>query len=105
MLLPMTSMEMDDEAVLDAPTPIPMADKPSFPYGLRICLTDDELTKLRLDPSDAEVGGTFMLQGLARVTSISCNDGPDGKCWRIEAQIENLGVLGQDDGDEAGAAY
>ncbi len=98
-LIPMQSMELDDESKLDAPMPIAMPNKPDYPYGLRICLTDDEIEKLGIDPTDATVGGTFMLQGLARVTSVSCNDGPDGKCYRIEAQIEDMGILGGDDED------
>jgi hypothetical protein len=93
----MVSLELDDEAKTDAPMPMPMADKPDYPYGTRICLTDAEIDKLGIDPAEATVGGTFMMQGLARVTSVSCNDGPDGKCWRIEAQIEDMGILGQDD--------
>ena len=35
-------MELDDEDKLDAIMPIPMDNKPDFPYGLRICLTEKE---------------------------------------------------------------
>jgi hypothetical protein len=97
-MIQMQSMELDDEAKLDAIHPMPMPDKPDYPYGLRICLTNDEIEKLGIDPEDAKVGGRFMLQGIACVTSISCNDsGDDEKCWRIEAQIEDLGILGSDE--------
>lgn len=99
-MIAMQSMELDDEAKTDAPSPIPMATKPDFPYGLRICLTSDEIEKLGIDPEDAAVGGTFMLQGLARVSSVSCDKRDDKTCWRIEAQIEDLGILGSDDEDE-----
>jgi len=106
MLLPMVSLELDDDSKLDALMPIQMADKPDYPFGTRICLTSDEITKLGIDPTEATVGGQFMMQGLARITSVSCNDTGDGdKCWRIEAQIEDMGILGQDEDDGSGAKY
>ena len=97
MLLPMVSLELDDDGKLDTPMPMPMADKPDYPVGLHICLTSAEIAKLEIDPTEATVGGTFMMQGLARITSVSCNDGPDGKCWRIEAQLTDMGILNADD--------
>ena len=99
----MISMAMDDEAISDAPTPIaiPDMDKPRFPYGLCISLTDDELDKLGIDVSEAKVGGVFHLEGLARITSVSLRDGEGGPCCRLEAQIEDLAVLGGDEPDQA----
>jgi len=74
-----------------------MPDKPDFPYGLRICLTDKELKKLDLDASDAKVGEIFHLHGLARITSISSSKNEDGsECCRIEAQIEDLDIESED---------
>src|SRR5882724_3993765 len=98
-MISMSSMELSDESKLDAAMPIPMADKPDYPYGLKICLTNDEIEKLGIDPTDATVGGRFMLQGIACVTSVSCDDRGGEKCYRIEAQIEDLGILGSDEGD------
>ncbi len=93
----MVSMEMDDESMNDAPMPIPMATKASFPYGLQIALTDSELEKLGVDVTEATVGGVFHIEGLARITSLSMTDGPNGQCCRLEAQIEDLAVLGGDE--------
>jgi hypothetical protein len=98
-MIAMSSMELDDESKLDAPMPIEMASKPDYPYGLRICLCNSEIEKLGIDPTDATVGGTFMMQAIARVTSVSCDDRGGEKCYRIEAQIEELGVLGSDEAD------
>jgi hypothetical protein len=95
-MLTMQSMELTDDEKLDAVMPIPMPEKPEFPYGLRICLTEKELEKLKLDGEDAEVGGMFHLHGLARVTSVSMTDTPEGKCCRIEAQIEDLAIESED---------
>ena len=47
------SMDLDDEEKMDTICPIPMPDKPQYPYGLCICLTHAEFEKLGLDPSDA----------------------------------------------------
>jgi hypothetical protein len=96
----MRSMELDDEEKVDAVQPIAMSDKPDFPYGLRICLTHQELEKLDLDPADAVVGGIFHMHALARVTSVSASDGPDGSVCRVEAQIEDLAIESEDAEDE-----
>lgn len=93
----MKSMELDDEDKLDTAMPIAMPDKPDYPYGLRITLTDKELAKLDLDHTDAEVGGTIHGFFMARITSVSENEVNGGeKCCRIELQIENLGIESED---------
>lgn len=99
-LRPMVSMEMDDEDQLAAPMPIAMPNKPEFPYGLRICLTEKEFEKLKLDPSAAVVGGMFHLHALARITSVSMNqnntDMGSDENIRVEAQIEDLAIESED---------
>jgi hypothetical protein len=109
MATPMVSMELDDESKLDAPQPIPMDTKPDYPYGLRICLTHEELAKLDLDPADAFVGGIIHLHALARITSVNASDsapGPysdGGPQCRIELQIEDMSIESEDaenDGDD-----
>lgn len=89
---PLVSMEHDDMAKLDAPMPYPMADKPDYPYGLRVCLCDEQLDKLSLDEEDdrAEVGDMIEMRVRARVTSVSRNESPDGVCRRVELQIEEV---------------
>ena len=94
----MKSMELDDEDKIDAITPIAMPDRPDYPYGLRITLTDKELDKLGLDHSAAEVGGTIHGFFMARITSVSENEVTAGeKCCRIELQIEDLGIESEDE--------
>lgn len=92
----MQSMELNDEDKIDALMPIPMPDKPDFPYGLKICLTEKELEKLKVDPSDAEIGGTFHLCAMARVTSVSMTKEDGRDCCRIECQIEEMTVESED---------
>jgi hypothetical protein len=96
----MTSMELDDEEKLDAAMPLPMPDKPEFPYGLKICLTEAEFKKLDLDMSEAKFGGIFHGHFLARITSVSTSESPNGPCCRVEAQIEDLEIESEDEENE-----
>lgn len=82
----MVDLELDDEDKLDAFMPIPMPDKPRYPYGLRICLCKDELEKLGLDLPD--VGDVVDLRAFGEVTSVS--DGEGGR--RVEIQIQRLSI-------------
>ena len=95
----MVSMELDDEDSYDSPTPIP-TDKPDYPWGLRISLTEKELAKLDLDPDDAVVGGLFHMHAMARITCVSKNDSGDGAGYRVEAQIEDLEIESEDEENE-----
>ena len=101
----MVSMEYDDEDKLDAAGPFPLPSKPDFPYGLQICLTEKEFRKLDLDPSEAFVGGICHLHALARITSVSANDGASGSSCRVEMVLEYLSVESEDqENDEADEA-
>lgn len=95
----MTSMELDDDAVADMPTPIdiPMSQRATFPYGLRICLTDKELEKMGIDVSDAKIGGMMHMHAMGRVTSVSSEAREGGKSERLEIQIEDLCIECEDD--------
>lgn len=93
----MTSMELDDEDKMDALTPIAMPEKPDFPYGLRICLTEKELEKLGIDHTEAFVGGMVHGFFMARVTSVSCEQREGKDCCRLELQIEDLGLESEDE--------
>ena len=82
----LADMEYDDEASMDAIMPIPMPDKPRYPYGLKICLCEGELKKLDLDLPN--VGDVIDLRAFAEVTSVS--DGEGGR--RVELQIQKIAV-------------
>ena len=64
---------------------------PQYPYGLRICLTHDDLAKLGLN-FDCDIGDLVDMRCFGTVTSISQNDGPDGPCGRVEIQIERIAI-------------
>ena len=82
----LADMELDDESSMDAIMPLTMPGKPKYPYGLKICLCEDELKKLDLDlPS---VGDVIDLRAFAEVTSVS--DGAGGR--RVELQIQKIAV-------------
>ena len=93
-------LEMDDESQLDAPMPIPMKDKPRYPYGMRLSLTDAELTKLGID-DNPDVGDYLLMTIVARVTHCSCSDNEIGGPMRcVELQVEKAKAL---EADAAGA--
>lgn len=98
----MVSMELDDDESMDTVMPYPMKDRPSFPYGLRICLCDAEFEKLGISPEGTQVGEIFHMFALARVTSVSMNETESGPCWRVEAQIESLALESEDDENDDG---
>lgn len=96
-LNPMVSMKRDEESIFDAmPMTSPLVAKETFPYGLQITLTHDEMEKLELDPADAKVGGMIHLHALARITSISQNDMGGKKCCEVRLQIEDMCVESED---------
>lgn len=92
----MVSMELDDEDKIDAPMPYAMPDKPDYPYGLRICLTHEELDKLGFSHEDMIVGGTIHLHALGQITSVSSIDKENELQARVEIQIENLMIESED---------
>lgn len=96
-MIVMKSMEFDDEDKLDAMLPIPMPDRPDYPYGLRICLTEKELEKLGIDCAEACVGGTFYGHFMACITTVSSEKREDKDCCRIEAQITDLAIESEDE--------
>lgn len=98
-LNPMVSLEMTDEEKIDQILPIPM-DRPDYPMGLRICLTDREMEKMGVDASDACVGGLIHLHAMARITSVSSDDRNGHKSCRIELQIEDMCVESEDEENE-----
>lgn len=97
----MVDMRREPQKEEAVPEAIPAADGPSYPYGLCICLGNEELEKLNLDPS-CEVGDTIDLRAFAKVTSVSMNDYGGKPQHRIELQITQLAVENEDtEADEA----
>lgn len=94
------SMELDDEDKVDLGVPCEAVPEgrlvPEFPWGLRISLTEAECKRLKLNPSEIEVGDFLHFQAFARITSISCNSMVDPRtgetkdCCRVELQIEQM---------------
>lgn len=90
-----------DLAPLAMPSP---ESAPSYPYGLCISLTEDELEKLGID-GDCEIGDMIHLFAMAEVTSCSehktkAADGSEKTCCRIELQITHLGLEDEDREEE-----
>lgn len=89
----MKSLEMTDDEKYDSVMPIAMPNKPDFPSGMMICITQSEFEKLDLDPADGEVGDVFTFQATARITSKSASSNDSGDFCRVECQIEAMEVL------------
>ena len=99
----MKSMELDDEESLDAPMPI-KTDKPDYPWGLRICLTEKEFEKLGLDPDEAVLGGIVHGHFMATVTSVNSSASGEDRCHRVEFQITDLEIESEDQENEESEA-
>jgi len=87
----MVDLELDDEDKFDAPQPYPMVSKPDYPYGLRISLTEKELTKLGIDAPE-KIGDVTDMRCFGVVTCISANSSESGDCCRVEIQIQKMSV-------------
>ena len=95
----MVDMELSDEEKLDFHAPIEMQ-RPEYPCGLKISLTEKEFEKLELDSSVAEVGGMIHGHFVGRITSVSQDERDDEKCCRVEIQIEDLEIESEDEENE-----
>lgn len=96
-MIAMQSMALDDEEKLDMIQPMKDESLPEYPYGLRICISQDEMAKLGIEPADAQVGGYFLAHVYCCITSVSSDKKSDGsECHRMEAQIEQMSIEGDD---------
>lgn len=89
----------------DAPAPPapPAPPQPQYPWGLSICLGDDELDKLGLSTDQLpDVGDILEAFTTSKVTSVSCTENVDPatgqpkKCCRVELQIVGMKVHGEE---------
>ncbi len=69
---------------------------PEYPYGLKLCLSEDQIAKLGISGVPA-VGSTMSIQANVRVVSAGARedqdaDEPDGQERNLELQIIEMGV-------------
>lgn len=101
-MYPMVNLELDDEDSMDTACPLPISDKPKYSYGLRICLTNPELEKLDVDPSEAFVGAIIHIHALAEITCVSSSEMESGeKQNRIEATLTHMCLESEDEENAA----
>lgn len=84
------------ESMIASSMPTPMVE--DYPYGLRICLTQDELAKLGLE-ANCEDGDMIHLNAMATVTSCTETKTNGETSCRIELTITHMAV--EDEGAEA----
>lgn len=100
----MIDMKMDAKAktMLDSPVE---ADRPEYPYGLRINLDGDSLKKLGMTDMPA-VGTEFNLVAVVCVVGASQHESAKGDPYRsMELQIEQMALAPAADGDPADRMY
>jgi len=85
----LVDMELDDEDKMDLAVP-QISQQPDYPWGLRICLSEKELKKLKLPLP--EVGDYLDMRAFGRVTSCSQEQRDGQDCCRVEIQIEQIAV-------------
>lgn len=73
--------------------------QPLYPYGLCLCLQDEQLKKLGLD-SMPEAGDMIHLQAIGRVTSASENETTEGVKRRVEIQLTHIALADEHDAPE-----
>lgn len=98
------SMAYTDDEKGDRMMPIPMPDVPEYPPGLKIVLTETELSKIEdlgVD-CECEVGDVIDLRVFCCVTHESSESGADGKRRRIELQIEDVLMFEDETTEEPG---
>lgn len=91
------TMAEKEEAAECVPSP---ANQPDYPYGLSICLCQDELEKLDLGDEDIQVGDLIHLHCMAMVTSVSKNSTSNGDQTRVELQVTHIQAEGEDEENE-----
>lgn len=77
------------------------ASAPKYPWGTCLSLEDDTIDKVGLGGDLPEVGDVVQIVAMARVTSASKNEREDAsgaskECRRVELQITDMGVVGND---------
>lgn len=74
------------------------AELPEYPYGLTICIDDDMLAKLGLDPANLpKVGAAFYIEAKAEVCSTSQYQNQDGADTSMSLQITDMSLSTTDD--------
>lgn len=77
------------------------ANQPDYPYGLCICLCEDELEKLGLLDEEIEVGDMIHLHAMCVVKSVSSSDNEmSGPSRRVELQITHIAAEDEDEENE-----
>lgn len=75
---------------------------PDYPYGLCLSLDKDTLEKLEVDFDGVEIGETYHLFVMAKVTAKSRNESVSGEPREcIELQVTHMGAESEDEEDEA----
>lgn len=71
---------------------------PEYPYGLTICIDDDTLSKLGIDPANLpKIGAVFSIEAKAEVCSTSQYANQGGADTSMSLQITDMSLSSTDD--------
>lgn len=96
----MVDMRKTTEEKSEATQMPALANEPDYDYGLRLCLNHESLEKLDVDVNSLQVGETYHLFCLAKVTSISKNANDTGENCRVEMTLTHIGAESEDEENE-----
>lgn len=84
------AMSQKDRKKYSEPKMASSSKGPRYPWGLEISLDDDSLKKLGIDVSEMSSGAEVVLQGKAKIASISTNDNDGKKRSSLGLQITHM---------------
>ena len=74
------------------------SEAPQYPYGLSICLDDETLTKLGIDPANLpKIGAVFYIEAKAEVCSTSQYQNQQDTDTSLSLQITDMSLSTTDD--------
>lgn len=86
-------MDKKDKGMVEPVTLPSKSSGPSYPYGLKITLNKEQLSKMKLKPKDFTVGDMVDISALAKVVRLSETESSDYTDKSIELQITKLAVV------------
>ena len=91
MLSTLKSMRKNKQKSSKTESEVPSGDRERYPYGLRINLDKEEISKLGL--GEIEAGSKVNIAAIGKVISVSTNDEETGRTRHsVSIQIQKLGV-------------
>lgn len=86
----LTSMKVTPKPKKDYPVEAGEMDKPEYPYGLRISLNQDSLSKLKLGVKDFKIGDKVMIMAECEVCEVRSSSSEYSESENVEMKITSM---------------